>query len=91
MSDKNKRIRKVKELVNELKNLDGIDRAFADDCDTEVMNISLYATPEDDANLRSLSQLVRNKIEEKDDFTMVYFDTPRDGRYSWYDFDLTFE
>jgi len=90
MSDiADKRLTEARELANEIESIDGIASASADDYTSNVTEVSFFATPEDDANLHSVSQLVKNKLEENDTFHIQYFNTPSETRRNWYDFDMT--
>lgn len=84
-----KRLDAARGLADEIESLEGIEKASVDDYTSNVSEVSFFATPKDDANLHSVSQLVKNILEENEMFNIQYFNTPSETRRNWYDFDMT--
>lgn len=89
MTLEDKRLNGAEELASRLEDFDGMKRANVDDYNSQITKISLFATPEEDANLHSLSQLVRNEITSSDMFNIKNIATPNENRREWYDIDIT--
>lgn len=79
----------AKELAREIESIDGIKSCTVDDWTMSKTRFSMFATPEDDANLHSVSQLVRSTVHSSEFGFVGEFLTPSKTRRGWYDFDIT--
>lgn len=81
-------LEEAKELAKNIESIDGITNCNVDDWNRGKNEFSMFANYEDDANLHSVSQLVRSEIN-KSDLSIQYFNTPSQANRDWYDFDVT--
>jgi uncharacterized metal-binding protein len=78
----------AQEIAEEVESIEGIEWCNVDDYNNSKSEFSMFAGYEEDANLHSVSQLVRNTLENSE-LNIRCFYTPSQARRDWYDFELT--